>query len=182
MDQMIRKAEFSPCGQYRYTLTRSWDSDAIQALWILLNPSKADAKVDDATVRKLNGFSFRMGFGGYTLANMFAFCATDPEDLRKARKAGTDIVGAANNLHLDRLLSTHEHVICAWGGRANISIRRTAEVVLKVKQSGRYAKCLGRSKHGHPLHPLYLSYTSRLAPYVPPPNVGIEMDRIRSGR
>jgi len=49
---LIRTAHISDCGRYRYSLTRVWDPGLPRATFCMLNPSKADAKVDDHTVRK----------------------------------------------------------------------------------------------------------------------------------
>ncbi|HDR2355042.1 TPA: DUF1643 domain-containing protein [Enterobacter roggenkampii] len=40
---MIKDAIFSPCGKYRYSLSRVWDDSKPYTLFIGLNPSYADA-------------------------------------------------------------------------------------------------------------------------------------------
>ena len=64
---MDRTATISPCGAYRYDLSRRWGffKDEPCATWIMLNPSTADADEDDATIRKVKGFTDRMGFSGF---------------------------------------------------------------------------------------------------------------------
>ncbi len=52
-------AVISPCGLYRYALVREWDTFARRLLWIMLNPSTADATEDDSTIRKCVGFTGR---------------------------------------------------------------------------------------------------------------------------
>lgn len=42
-----RSADLSDCETYRYDLTREWDSDLPKVVWIMLNPSIADERVDD---------------------------------------------------------------------------------------------------------------------------------------
>lgn len=51
---MKRTAILSPCGRYRYSLTRQWREaeGARLAIFILLNPSTADTEQDDATIRR----------------------------------------------------------------------------------------------------------------------------------
>lgn len=49
-------AEFSPDRVYRYALTRRW-SDWPPAVFIMLNPSTADAFVEDPTIRRCLGFA-----------------------------------------------------------------------------------------------------------------------------
>lgn len=44
---MKRDAILSPCRTYRYELTRRWQEGSQLAGWIMLNPSTADANIDD---------------------------------------------------------------------------------------------------------------------------------------
>jgi hypothetical protein len=77
-----RGALLSECGQYRYRLWRLWDALAPVMVWVLLNPSTADADTDDPTVRKCVGFARAHRYGGVVLVNLFAWRATDPKQLR----------------------------------------------------------------------------------------------------
>jgi hypothetical protein len=52
-------AVISPCGLYRYRLERHGLSGAGGVAWIMVNPSTADATQDDATIRKVIGFTER---------------------------------------------------------------------------------------------------------------------------
>jgi hypothetical protein len=47
-------AEFSPCGDYRYSLWRMWseEENAPRVMFIGLNPSTADATRNDPTIRR----------------------------------------------------------------------------------------------------------------------------------
>lgn len=82
----MSSAEISPCGQYRYKLMRSilqvvgWDKPA---LFIMLNPSTADADIDDPTVRRCIGFAKREMCSSLTVVNLYALRATDPRQLMK---------------------------------------------------------------------------------------------------
>ena len=68
------KAHFAPVpaqdngaiieGAYRYLLWRTWDASLPHALWILLNPSMADERIDDPTLRRCKAFSASWRFGG----------------------------------------------------------------------------------------------------------------------
>ncbi|HEX3862743.1 MAG TPA: DUF1643 domain-containing protein [Stellaceae bacterium] len=78
------KAEFSPCGRYRYWLSRDWsmrrfsDGRAPYALWIGMNPSVAAADVDDPTIRREMAFTKVMGIDVYVKCNIMDYRATDP--------------------------------------------------------------------------------------------------------
>ena len=88
-----RHAVFSPCRTYRYALSRVWAADKPYALFIGLNPSTADETLDDPTIRRCIDFAKRWGYGGLVMANLFAYRATNPSEM----KAATDPVGVAND-------------------------------------------------------------------------------------
>jgi hypothetical protein len=78
-------AEFSECGRYRHWLKREWgfrrftDGREPYALWIGMNPSTAEANVDDPTIRREMGFTRRMGLDCYAKVNIMDYRATFPE-------------------------------------------------------------------------------------------------------
>jgi hypothetical protein len=73
-------ADLSDCGTYRYRLGRRWAEGPVD-VWIMLNPSTADATVDDRTIGRCMEFSRRWGAGALVVGNLFALRATDPTDL-----------------------------------------------------------------------------------------------------
>jgi len=75
---------------YRYSLWREWNIDAPKLVFIMLNPSKADAYIDDPTLRRCIGFAKSWGFGSLTVINLFAYRSTKPSELRQVN----DPVGA----------------------------------------------------------------------------------------
>ena len=157
---MIKKATIDPSGKYRYTLERVWDEENLfRVLFILLNPSTANAEQDDATVRKCVGFAQRWGAGGLEIVNLFALRATDPTDLSKA----VDPIGPEND---ERLRLTIERTWCgkrvaAWGNHGSLN-GRSAQVQKMLV--GRGVECFGKTKSGEPLHVLYQPYERILVP------------------
>jgi hypothetical protein len=145
-------ATFSPCGKYRYTLTRQWEDVGFQrwATWIMLNPSTADAKSDDPTIRRCISFSKSWGCGGLIVLNLFAFRATDP----KALSSADDPVGPENDATLRRYCGTSGITVAAWGVHGVLNGRAAA--VLSVL-SRTPLRCLGVTKENHPKHPLYVA-------------------------
>lgn len=77
-------AAFSRCGRYRWWLNRRWRQDAPTLLFIGLNPSSADGRRDDATLRRLIGFADGWGYGGVEVVNLFAWISADPAALRQS--------------------------------------------------------------------------------------------------
>lgn len=142
-----RGAGFSRCKRYRYWLSRTWDASGEYCLFIGLNPSTADAQVDDPTIRRIMGFAHSWGYGGVIVANLFAWRASRPEDLKRA----LDPVGPRNNYWLRRLASESNAVIAAWGNEGGFR-QRDQYVLKRIPQ----LKCLGVTSQGYPRHPLYV--------------------------
>jgi hypothetical protein len=159
-------AGISDCGTYRYWLTRTWD-DSLPTLAIIgLNPSVADAEIDDPTIRREMDFARRWRFGGISKGNLFAFRSTDPRELRSALLA--DPVGPENDAAL-LVITERRLVLCAWGARGTF-MGRDRHVMRML--AGRELVCLGVTKDGHPKHPLYLAGVTPLVPFPAPASAG----------
>ncbi len=160
-------AIISDCGLYRYRLEREASGDG-QTIVIMVNPSTADAMVDDATIRKLIGFGNRYDWGRIVVGNLFAYRATDVRELRTAY----DPVGPENDGHLLDMLREADRVVVAWGPVAKqpkhlrARYRRVREMAHMVS---RPLMSIGApAKDGHPRHPLMLPYDLQLQPWADP--------------
>jgi hypothetical protein len=131
-----------------------------------LNPSTADAKKDDATVRKLRTFAQRWGFGGFCLTNLFAFRATDPRGLR----AAPDPVGPDNDRWLQTVARQASTIVLAWGavGQSERAVRVLSLLDSIRAHSEKDICCLSLTKEGHPRHPLYLRGDTAMRSFVSP--------------
>lgn len=156
---MRRGALFSPCGLYRYRLAREWD-DRPPLVFVMLNPSRADAEVDDPTIRRCIGFARDLGFGGMTAVNLFALRTPHPAEL----KAAPDPVGPENDAHLSDLLRSDQTIVAAWGVHGAFGGRDEAFRSL-ARRSGAPLSSLGTTKQGHPRHPLYVARSQTLISY-----------------
>lgn len=160
-------AIISPCGTYRYRLERHALSGAGAVAWIMVNPSVADATTDDPTIRKVIGFSERLGAGWLIVGNKFAFRATDVRELRTA----ADPRGPENDAHLERIMQDAATVIVAWGPLAKLpdQLRRRWRAVTTIADRvGRTLHCFGTAQDGHPRHPLMLAYETPLIEWKRP--------------
>lgn len=153
-------AEISACGRYRYSLKRRWDAERGVALWVMLNPSTADACVDDPTIRRCVSFSKAWGFGEIQVVNLFAFRSTDPKRLRRE----ADPVGPENDAAIARAALEAGLIVAAWGGH---DTRGRADHVLSILRDWNVVRCLGTTKGGHPRHPLYVPAKTPLTDYRP---------------
>jgi hypothetical protein len=83
----------------------------------MLNPSTADADVDDPTIRRCLGFANRECAGGIVVVNLYAFRATDPRNLPKDGA----MVGSENGAHLYEAIieADGKPIVCAWGTKGN---------------------------------------------------------------
>lgn len=149
-------AVISKTGKYRYTLTRDWGTgDHGLILWVMLNPSTADAETDDATIRRIVAFSQLWGFEAAAVVNLYAYRATKPADLWAAAKAGVDIIGPKNDKWITKEVYHAQRIICAWG--ANADFHRPREVGAILAKHRKKPWILGTTNSGHPLHPLRLA-------------------------
>ncbi len=147
-------AEISPCGKYRYTLWRQWEKCYRYCLFIMLNPSTADASQDDPTIRRCIGFAKSWDYGALAVVNLFAYRATKPSELRTV----ADPVGPDNDARLKVYIRDADMVIAAWG--ANPAV--TQERVSVVTELNYRLFCLGKTQAGHPKHPLFISRDTKL--------------------
>ena len=155
-----RGAELSPDGIYRYTLTREWEDGKCVA-WLMFNPSTADSKQDDATIRKCVGFSKRWGYGRMVVVNLYALRSTDP---RAIERAGASAIGPLNNYWIKEAIGESREIVCAWGCAQHISsinarINAVIATILEANVNMQLT-CLGYRKDGHPRHPLMLPYNT----------------------
>ena len=150
-------AHFSVCGQFRYLLTREFHGDST-CLFIMLNPSTADAAQDDPTFRRRTSFAKREGFGRLEVVNLYAFRSPSPAVLF----AAADSVGPTNDHEIEGALDRADSVIAAWGNHADQE--RVAEVARLIKRSGKVSNCFGLTKLRQPKHPLYLPSDTNLIP------------------
>ncbi len=145
--QVIKGAIIDETGKYRYQLLRIWDESKPLAVFIMLNPSTADENEDDPTIKRCMNYARSWGYGGIKVVNLFAYRATDPKELSKV----SDPIGPENNRYIWEAVSGDGIVIAAWG--ACNHVRNRMDWALPASKE---LYCLGKTKDGHPKHPLYL--------------------------
>lgn len=171
--ELHRDCVMSPCGKYRLSLTRRWNPGPAPVLLGInaLNPSKADAEIDDPTVLKLVSFGRIWKFDGYVLTNLWPFRATHPADLFGFQG---DIEGAGSPEYLIHCFRKFNitNVLCCSGTHSKKQYRqkihqRTKQIYQALSAAGFTLLCLGINQGGTPRHPLYLAPTTKPRPYSP---------------
>ena len=151
-------ATISACGLYRYSLTRIWGFNARRFVIIMLNPSTADGREDDPTIRRCVGFARREDCDVLEVINLYAFRATDP----KALRAADDPIGTMNARYQELAFRRYDRAVCAWGAHADPGDARD---FIDRHPNVRF-ECLGTTKDGAPKHPLYLAADTPLQPFT----------------
>ena len=146
-------AIFSPCRTYRYLLWRQFLEVGKTCLMIGVNPSTANENDNDNTITREENFSKAWGCAMLLKANLFAWCATDPKEMRKAWKLGSNVVGPDNDRHILESAAKADIIVCAWGNNGGFK-KRDSEVIELLKNYS--LKALKFTKSGKPRHTLYL--------------------------
>jgi hypothetical protein len=158
--EIEKDAYISKDGLYRYQLERWWGEFGIKKnplVFCMLNPSTADANIDDPTIRRCIGFAQREKRGGLIVVNVFGLRATDPKELNKAK----DPVGEENYGFLTHVAKKYKEIICAWGawsspGKQHFGCAQGGRTLDIFHNYGAKRLCLGKTKYGAPRHPLYV--------------------------
>jgi hypothetical protein len=151
---IIKSAEISKCGKYRYQLSRIWDNDKSKIMFIMLNPSTADDTNDDPTIKRCINFTKEWNYGGLYVCNLFAFRATNPKDLLTLENP----FGDENIEFIKQYTAEVEVIVCAWGNKKILkSILKNQNPFELLSFASLKLHYLELSKNGTtPKHPLYL--------------------------
>lgn len=160
-----RTAVISPDQQYRYELTRDLAAEPTKTLGIMgLNPSTADAEVDDNTIKKEMAFTLTLGYNRLRKVNFYGFRSTDPNGLIDHPHP----VGEFNNAFVGKAMLGCDIFVVAWGvlkPRYPGTVEQLAWIQTMAIDAGVQLYCFGRNNDGSPKHPLYLKGTTPLQPF-----------------
>lgn len=160
-------ARFSDDRKMRYRLARSFTpfSPAVErqqgsprVVFLMLNPSTADAFKVDPTVARCCEFARRWGADVLEVVNLFALRSTDPKALyleRSPWEGWRERVGgdAVNDGEIFDACRGAQRVIAAWGNHGELA-GRGAEVAAMLAIAGVRLETLRATNHGYPSHPL----------------------------
>jgi hypothetical protein len=147
-------AVFSECERFRYRLWRRWDASVPPLVFVMLNPSTADENKLDPTVRRCHKRARNSGAGGLEVLNLFAYRATDPDDLRRA-----GFVAGPHNVEAMREVFATQRgrpIICGWGSNAR-GLAMPGIALKLMREAGAIPHAIKLTRDGIPAHPLYLA-------------------------
>ena len=158
--QINRGAKFSPCKKYRFQLWRLWDDQLPIIMFLMLNPSSADAHHDDPTIRRCANFTKNWGYGGFYIGNLYPLISTKPKLLLQSLSTSH----LENKSNLNEMSKKCTRIVCAWG---NFQIVKKLGIpddfFFDVKDKLYY---ISMSKNKIPKHPLYLKSNLKLKKYL----------------
>ena len=146
---MIREAKFCEAKKNRYFLKRKWNNSKGLLLYIMLNPSLADEKKDDPTIRRLINFTKKFDYGGFLVGNIFTIITPNPKEIDKSKG-----MSDKNFEEIIKLVNKVDQIVYAWG-----SSIEEPQLLKKIVLS---PKCFGKNLNGTPKHPLYLPSQTKL--------------------
>lgn len=151
MDFIKGDAVFSADKKYRYCLSRYWNNQLPEILFIMLNPNKADEILNDPSIRRCIGYAKDWGFGSMSVVNLFARRAPYPDKLFEKRNP----VGNENDKYILKKASASSIILLAWGNYGSYA-KRSEKVLGLLRSSREKLYYLKKTKMGEPGHPLYL--------------------------
>lgn len=152
-------AVFDKSRRYRYSLSRQWNAELPRVVFVMLNPSKADASLNDPTIARCISFADRHGCGALEVVNLFAFRTAYPEELRACRRP----VGKLNDQYIAEAAERASIVVVAWGNWGYLHGRDTEVLELIAAKNPLF--CFGITLKGQPRHPLFLPSDIRLVEF-----------------
>lgn len=171
----VANAVISECGLYRLMLERRHKEPSAPSLLaeplvpktkgmllvIMLNPSTADHRRNDATIRTLLRLTKQWGYEGFYVLNLYSYRTSKPSELLKLSPEVA--IGPDNSKYLAHYIQQSSDVLVGWGNNANP--QRAADVLAMVTQYTSRVYCVGCNKNGSPKHPLYTADSTPLTRY-----------------
>ena len=176
---MIDPGPSDPATRYRLERDLQGLHGSGRCGFVMLTPSTAGADADDPTIRRCRDFATREGFARLTIANLYPFRATMPQDMRTQvdrlgwYPSSGDVPISGDDLDLQAWRETleGEMTVVAWGAtidRPWLRESAAARIIALTDMADRMGVdlyCLGTTRVGHPRHPLYVSSSQRFVPW-----------------
>ena len=146
---LSRPAVFSKNRKYRYFLGRELNGGEGSVMFLMLNPSVANAERHDKTVSWCIDFAEKFGFHWLYVTNLSPRCDIKSPDLRHAGPESKK-VWKKNLSWIRKVARESDLIVAAYGNDGSLENR--AKRVLNVL-SEYDIHCLQENATGHPRHP-----------------------------
>lgn len=144
--------------EHRLVLERTWD-DAGEAdpfaLWSGMNPSGAEALVNDLTILKECHWTKLIGLTRYVKTNTGTYRWTQSTTLSAKR---AEMVHPDNLATIRALAAEAQIIVFSTGKPPDVLLAPTRTLFQALKRDGRKVMCLGTTKDGWPKHSSRLGY------------------------
>jgi len=163
-------------GNMRYILQTDLTKNPLFVIGV--NPSTADDKHDDPTVKNIKKIAQNNGYDGVAILNLYPLICTSPNDLPDAADAKIHYQNkqtiAAAIQHCEKFCRTPLTVWCAWGDliKKRDYLKKFSSEIIKLFPENTNYVCISKTKSGNPSHPLYQKSDSELVPY----NIAIKLE------
>lgn len=155
--------------EHRISLERFYEADLVKpdvpyALFIGMNPSGAEAHVNDLTIAKEWTWTTRFGFRLYRKMNVATYRWTDSRTIDIA-----DVEGLIwrDNFSLIRSTARDAGLIVLSTGQPPDSFAQAArDLFAMLTEAGFALKCFGTTKAGWPKHTSRIAYATPLVDFV----------------
>lgn len=150
-------ARFSANRQHRYMLWRTWDLETSQrAVFVGLNPSRANEQTDDPTLRRCQSFARdwtgRWRCGGLFVVNLYSFCSPSPAELFSTGGK----TSPTNKRWLSELCCQTDRLVIGMWGNHGLRDNRCHSFTAWAAEHNITVHSLAVNSSGTPAHPLYL--------------------------
>lgn len=147
----LKMAVLSDDRLHRYWLVRIWTRSLPILVVCMFNPSTANERDDDPTIKKLCAWAKRWGYGGILVVNLYSLRSSTPDAVRgNERKAWGDAQPAALGEALAIAAKQGTPVLVAWG---NLASEFDAKPFYAAAEGLPFI-CLGFTHSGAPKHPM----------------------------
>lgn len=166
MEGVKGDAVFSDDGRYRH-LMRRWLGESFPNRYILfigMNPSTADATVNDPTCAREWTFARREGFDAMIKANVGDYRATHPKMLLES---GVEASSPVNLATIRQAAAGAARVVLCHGKLNRALVPAGRDLVQALDQDGVDIWCFGVNADNSPKHPLYLRGDTPLVRWRP---------------
>lgn len=158
-------AIISKCQKYRYRLDREIVSEPKKVMAFFgINPSTADASIDDNTLKRLKAIAAENGASALIVGNVFAYRTPNVKEL----KAIDDPIGFDNAKYLKGIINEADVLVPFWGSKNKLPAKlrpHLAELLDLLMKSDKPIMALGLTTTNDPRHTQGVKSGTPLTPW-----------------